>query len=617
MKRLLGTSLIAALFSGLLVFGQEAPPPRPKQSELLPPRPKLQNVAGIQPAVVINPNQVAQLVDKFTADFVESATKKGTTVEEKAAYRQAAIETVAYMRFVAWHAIPVAIPNRPTFLRDFRTIGELWFNQMHFNQSRVVFRNVPGSNGLIRWFDLREPGWSAAAWTSVARRDLTFREPVVEPNVANRLRIQAGLIQDPKTLSVEVVVWGPQLFRDTVESQRTPSYYDLLYSEFRFIENGEKTSADIKPLTKKKFKEEIVIEKRTVSHPGGKTNFPVGAKQQFDNLPPGNYIIDVEVKKKTEQKVPDPTGPLPSAPVATNVKFVDFPQTHEDFEDVFKPRQVKGGPRAFGRKSELQYLAVVPGMHDDAVKGSFVALRNRLVKFAIGNALGGYQETFDVLDGTDKQDFLQQSKDIIQGKQPKFDAQELLGGLPAGGQAGFLNNAQGKRIESADGNVARGIPLKPNLPYIYSPVVRNPGDCVRCHGLTYGIIDPADLVQELILDRNGKGVSDINFRDPGNLIKYQGAFREMKKRNEGWRVAYRELVEESSTEEFGKGWTGPQYIDAFEHAWNWYDSPVTSSQAAFELGIPELFLKIFKDESLSVRAHMVANNRTIPTTSVG
>jgi len=135
-------------------------------------------------------------------------------------------------RYISWHAVP------QSRLADARKVAAVWIaGHLHTAPGRVRPEDVPGSRGRLQRLDLRDYRWNAAAWRAVALREPFSVEPAIPSETAIRLRDAIGEEQDAKTLHVVAMVRGDWLLRDTMESDRSTSYYDLLFAAKRFVGN--------------------------------------------------------------------------------------------------------------------------------------------------------------------------------------------------------------------------------------------------------------------------------------------------------------------------------------------------------------------------------------------
>jgi hypothetical protein len=134
-----------------------------------------------------------------------------------------------YLRFLSMHNYA----NDP-FIDTAEGAQAFWTNNLHNVSTVSLPKSVPGTDRTLWWIDLRDYGWNAAAFSAVARREPYFVEPNIDSVTAIKLRAFAGIDQDPKTNHVEVIVRADWFFRETAESDRSPSYYDLLFAPQRF-----------------------------------------------------------------------------------------------------------------------------------------------------------------------------------------------------------------------------------------------------------------------------------------------------------------------------------------------------------------------------------------------
>jgi hypothetical protein len=326
-----------------------------------------------------------------------------------------------------------ADPALPTLLK---INNRFWVNNLHFQDEVEFPREVPGSNGLLWYFDLRDYGWNAAAWAAVAQREPYFIEPAVGSGPAQFIRGVIGATQNDKTFHVEGIVRADWFLRDTCELDRSTSYFDLLFAKQRFTEG------------------KVELEDKVIDWPGGYSDY---SKQV---VPAGRYIMSV--------------------PKANKAKFVDFPKNTKDLEKLLGIDSV----RKFIADSgiNLQRGAVVEG----GEKGvSIVARQNRLI-FRTYGPIGWYYETFDAKETAGKRDYSQTLQ-----KDFEHDAGETLFRLPAGGQGGFLSNAKGDSLTVADNRFATD-----SSDVRLDARVRNYGSCLVCH--ESGIIRPRNLVEEMM-----------------------------------------------------------------------------------------------------------------------
>jgi hypothetical protein len=474
-----------------------------------------------------------------------------------------------YIRFVQWNGTP------QERLPDSRLVFAWWLNQMSFEPAYAFPKDVPGAEGMLQWVDLRDYRWNPAAWQAVAERDPYTTTPPVFFAKAESLRralgieISKGQVKQDR-YPVIAVVSAPWLFRETIESDRSTSYYDLLFARQRFTGGyGPKFIVVT----------ETYEERITVDHKGGDYTYPDGSIAR--NVPPGQYVVSVPKTRTIEKKADGQAA-----------KFVDFPRNLAEWESAFGIDVV----RAFGKKADVQfeYGAVTEGGADDPRKGSIVALHNRFL-LTTPTPFGAAMQSFDVFKTEDDRDYVEQSPILpfsIGTKGIKFDAGELLAYLPNGGQASFLIDANGNRQEIAANKAASDQSADKRL----NAGVRNPGSCVICHGPSNGYILPRNLIDEYL-----KAGVDVKFRDKEKANRYRAFFLEWENRVKAFQTPYADLLRKTTQPQLDliarvqqkvsgqpgpKGWDGSKLVLVFQAMRDYYDDMVTPAQAAAELGVP-------------------------------
>lgn len=383
-----------------------------------------------------------------------------------------------YIRFLSYFNFQ----NDPK-VKKYQNIMKFWINSLH-RESDVEFpKIVPNSNDLLFWIDLRDYGWSSAAWSIVANREPYFIEPLVNSGYAFTLRqISNVKQQESKAIGAkgfyhcDTIVRADWFIRETSELDRSDSYFDLLFAKERF--------------------EEIVTkreEKVEVDWKGGEWN----GKQ----LAPGRYYYNKTISNtRSAQK--------------------DFPKNEKDFENAFGLDLTLD----FIKKSKLnlQKGAVVEG------NTSIVARNNRLIQRTDG-PIGWYYKTFDVVEESERKDFVETLQ-----KDFDFDAGEILARLPAGGQAGLLADSKGKILKTVDNKLAHD-----SSDFKYDTRVRNFTSCVVCH--ESGIIEPKNLIQEIM-----KAGVDIKFKDKKEARDARSFFLNWDKKLKFDQEDYKDFIKRTS-----------------------------------------------------------------------
>jgi hypothetical protein len=515
---------------------------------------------GVPPVQVLNPDVHIRLAAQFVATAEDFKSPTGEIIPGHHAFGTA---DLPYVRFVSfWDATDDDLDLCVRLI-------DWWLHQMTFVQAVKPLREVPGSEGRLFWLDMRHKGWNAIAWQAVAEREFYLVEPGIDHQQAEYLRQKVcapvsaaakegrriaapgGQTKVQLILPAEAIVSGRQLLRDTFETDRVDSYYDLLFARQRF---GDREW-----------------------WPGGPWN--------GKDYSPGWY------RKKDSGFV-----------------HKNFPRDVNDWDKAFGIDVI----RDFGRSSkvDLDFGGVVEGGQDNPRSGSAVSLHNRLVVTFQG-PFGGASRTFDVLETSGVRDYSESlifaGQKFIKGEGAKavFDAGELLYYLPNGGQAGLLINAQGKRIEAAANNVAldgadTGMDKR----------VRNMGSCLECHAPAGGYILPRDLVSEGMQ----QGIS-YKFKNPEQLDRLLGFVKIYKKRVEGYQGPYLDLLAELTKgrgEDKAPGWNGAQVGKQVEHLRRSYDLPLDLDAAAREMGMPPDALKRFLAKSPFNRANQLLHGRPVP-----
>jgi hypothetical protein len=457
-----------------------------------------------------------------------------------------------YTRFLSFYDI-----DDVGGLRHAVKLSNWWNNQMSFDEYHHLLRPVPATGFRLFALDLRDYRWNSPAWYAVARREPRFRQPWVYFREAEELRREAGYYgvkPDPEdgTTPAVVVVSGVWFLRDTFETQRSTSYYDLLFACRRFVVDPE-AQYELKFIT---YREQ--------DWPGG-----------VDPEDGHHYEAGVyRVKTTHYRKVPDWKA----------YDLTDFPKDEQDLEKAVGIDVVK----AFARKEQIDVDngAIVAGGRDDPQNGSIVALQNRLVAILDG-PLGPYMKSFDTERTAGIKDY---SQSLIFAGRPfrrgvgaraVTDAGMVLFYLKNGGQGGILINGEGKRIEVAGANVANDTSDRR-----LNAGVRNFESCATCHAGGGGFLAPDDLYAKW----KAAGIK-LKFSDREQRNRVEGFFSGLKDRMAGAVKRYETLANETTkpwADEAAdaKPWSGADVAAEVIDFRNRYDDMVDASTAAREMGIP-------------------------------
>jgi hypothetical protein len=473
-----------------------------------------------------------------------------------------------YVRYLSFYDL-----DEPADLRRHVKLSNWWNNQMSFDEYFHLLKPVRGTGSRLYSLDLRDYRWNSPAWYAVAAREPRFRQPWVYFREAEALRREAGYYDvrpgEDGTTPVVVVVSGMWFLRDTLETNRSTSYYDLLFAERRFAVDGEKTHEFRFVSVKKEF------------WPGGVD--PSDGKE-YER---GTYTVrTTHYRTVQDWKAYD---------------FSGFPRDEAELEKALGVDVVK----AFAKREQIDVDsgALVAGGRDDPQNGSIVALQNRLVAVLDG-PLGPYMKTFDVTRTAGLKDYSQSllfaGRRFRRGEGAKAvaDAGEILFYLRNGGQGGILINGEGKRVEVAGSNVANDTSDRR-----LNPGVRTYESCLTCHSGSGGFIPPDNLYAKW----KAAGIK-LKFDTPEQRNRVEGFFRGLDKRMKSAQERYQDLVADT-TQPFAdepkgtKAWNGADVAAEVLRFRDEFDGPVDARQAARELGIPEPALKW-----LAVRAGVEAPN---------
>jgi hypothetical protein len=526
---------------------------------------------GVPPVEILNPDVQARLAVQFLS-----------TAEGEDGHHAFQACDFPYIKFFSFYGTP------PERLPVDRLLLNWWLHQLSFEQARNLPREVPGSKGRLVWIDIRDYGWTPGACQAVFEREPYCTEPeAIGHEHAEFLRRAGGLVNSKQALRRDTfhnlgLVRADWFMRETAESDRSPSYYDLLFARFRFPEPVQRT---ITKVEREPYEVEI------------KEDW-AGGVDPNDNkyYPPGKYTRKVTKYRDVERKLV----------VADTSPQRDFPQDINDWEKAFGIDLVK----AFARdtKVDLDYGSIVDGGADFPKSGSMVSLHNRLI-VSLEGPYGANMRTFDVFDTVGLRDFsevliFKGKRGFVKGSgaQAVFDAGELLSYLPNGGQAALLINGEGKRAEIAATKAANE-----TTDHRMNPGVRNAGSCVICHASAGGFIVPQNIVRDF-LDAGG----DVRFRDREKRNRVKGFLEGWQKKVKGYQDPYLDLIAYCTKDGRENPWTGAQLAQNWQSLRDWYDDPVDFERAQAEVGVPKAVLERLCRKSTRFRTTGLVKGRAVP-----
>lgn len=506
------------------------------------------------------------------------------------------IEDRPFFRFFSFTSVPETILVQTKILFNF------YLNTVSHSRVLVPVYEVPGSDGRLVAVDLRKPRWNVPAFSAVARRDVTFREPHISHVLAEGLRRQAGIIQDPKTFHVEVIVPAPWFVREIMESDRSPSYYDLLYARERFGENLGVVPAD----TATVLPEDpgpAPIPPKPIPWPGGvwpadgkfypKDSFPWIVQEEQDAYEAA--LKAWKEKKEAVELVPD----LPKGNKFNGEVKKDFPADVNDWNKKWGIQAVQDYLNA--EKIFIARGEVVAGAKSDRLRGSYVSYNDRIITI-LRVPTGVAMRTYDSLKTAMKKNFANFPKEATIGDVP-FDAGELLAHLPNGLQAAMLIDGAGKRVEFGDPRAVRNT-LDP-----FDVTVHNQIDCVTCHGPQYGVIAPSNQKVKEAIARGNRLLA----QDPEVQEQIEAFFEDFSDTLDEFRSPYKKVLKKiTAVPGNANGWTGDQLSKENLSFRDWYDFPVGLDQAAAELGVSRAAVVMIALMEGSIDAGNLALEQPIP-----
>ncbi len=439
---------------------------------------------------------------------------------------------VCFLRFVSWHGVPKA------FAAEFKPWADFATNHVSTAQNPLRWAEVPGAvSGTLYMIDYRSPNWTRRGVSAVWRRDHHFREPLISTTATNALRVELNIEQDVKGFTAEGIMWAPTLLRSIIETDRDFTYYDLLYGEQRF--------------------------------PGGKREWP-GGDYEGKNYRGGAF----QVWDKAGQEE----------------KFVDFPADDKDFEKFWGVADTKNFLET--SKLEMRQGEIVAGFKTDPKIGSRVNYNDRA--FIVTDVPGGwYGKTYDNLKTAGDRDYLEKPEEVFFDV-IKADAHEYLRTMPNGFIACQLGNAAGKRQEFADARIVR------NSSDPHSVTVLTPIGCMICHSPDLGFIPPTN--SQFALNFNKKNGIKRRFISDKEEELVRGFFEGWGDKIEYYQFPFKRGLRKLTTtgksglggaaEDTLYGKTGEWAADTTRKFRDWFDDLVSPDQAAAEVGVTLVELKV-------------------------
>lgn len=457
------------------------------------------NGAG-PPSSNASPNDHAKMAASWLsvmADDVRKQLQGKGIKDDELTYEYIAQKYLYDIRFISFYAI-----DNDTELAY--TIRETWFVMASASRASSFKppREVPGSQGRLFYFKLDDYAWNAGAWEAVVNRAPFFREPDIEHRHAEFLRRTLGTIGD-KDFSIGFAVYGPWLVKDTSETQRSSTYYDLLFAQNRFVEEASAATVST-PSVPTSSTEASKTERKKVK----KTTYWPGGTDPRDGkyYAPGNYTEEVFEDVPVESKPLIKQDEVKATPRkgVKRFKFIDFPKTEVDLlkgigADVAVKQieaVVKNGvifPNKLGslvNRLEVDRGAIV------AHAQSGVSYRNRFV-WVFPIISGKFWKTFDVKDASGARNIVNRLFEF------DYDASEVIWNNPNGSQAYMLFDGKGNRVEFADPDIVK------EEPGAYRNVIRTPESCHNCHD--QGINVPRNVIEKITLDMGAR--IDIKSRE--------------------------------------------------------------------------------------------------------
>lgn len=230
-----------------------------------------------------------------------------------------------------------------------------------------------------------------------------------------------------------------------------------------------------------------------------------------------------------------------------------------------------------------------------------VALNNRFITripTVSGIFSSYYWKTYDTKKSTDNRTYLNNIIDIAKAKNAdgRFDATEIIGGLPNGLQAYWLGDGAGNRVDKADADVAQD-----SITPLQDHQVWSARNCIGCHvegirpytesvrSLSRVKLTNLEHIKLLIVDTdpelsNSKLVQSLFSIDLAPVMKFDQSL-------------YEAAIQTTTRGPNGeKGWTSGELAVAFRNANHEYlDVPIYINQIALDVGMhPDKIISALK-----------------------
>lgn len=488
-------------------------------------------------------------------------------------------EDAPFQRYFSMHCIPEE--DRPAFRRVFR----FWIN--HLSTAKSILPEVEVAGGLIVRYDIRRaPNWTRKAWEVVGNRDYLFREPLIPTQQAEFIRRACGVKQDPKTLASVIVMNAWQLFRDSIESNKANTYYDLLYAAERFPDGDIVIPID-RPTAKPQTEWKTVV----TEWEGGV--WPADGK----TYPKGSFTYN----KWVEVPVKGIDNPFPVVAESKKKGIANFPETGADFEKKWGGNNFAEAIKNTGVDPRVGGIGL--GKLDGDGAGSFVALRTRAVRVTPSD-FGVVTRTFDVFKVQGDKDHMERFGQIAKGD-IKADGSEILATLPNGSQAGLLVGGDDKRVEIAPSNLAQ---VDSKIDKYLD--VRTHMSCVVCHLPSGGFI----TFEEQVTAAKKYGL-ELASDDPIKQQQIEDFYTSWTRKIKGWQDPYLYFVEQTTYDaRTKKSWTPVETVKQFQRFRDLYDGNVNLAIASRELGVSEDRLKliVLQYRPVKTRPNQLALGKSVP-----